>query len=321
MGEDRLGFLGMGEILVDMTPMGVGDYTDIKGFYINLGGAPFNSAVAYSKLGGKSGVIGAVGSDEFGKYLKNELDKYGVDTRGLVFKEGLRTSLAFIKLREDGERDFFFYRKPWSVTADTELAKDELNAEFISKVKWLHISGMALSHEPMRETIFEAIRIAKENNVKISFDPTIRLDVWRSTKEMREVYNEVIKWADMYTLSLDEALYLYGKGNVSELADIILGNYPNLEILSLRLGKEGAYSFERKGEQTKTAYETTIKNIKIVDTTGAGDAWNAAYILALNKHWPIEKRVKFANIVATLKCRDYGAIRGLPSLEEALSYL
>ena len=321
MGDLEIGFLGIGEVLVDMTPMGTGDYTGIDGFYINLGGAPFNSAVAYSKLGGKSGVIGSVGSDEFGKYIKSVLEKYMVDTSGLVFKENLRTSLAFIKLRDDGERDFFFYRKPWTVTADTELTKDELNLELFSKAKWLHISGMALSHKPMREAIFEAIKVAKENDVKVSFDPTVRLDVWWNIEEMKKVYEKVTKQADMYTLSINEAVLLYGENKPMELATRIIEEFPNLEILSLRMGKDGAYSLEREGEEIRTVYETTIKDVKVIDTTGAGDAWNAAYILGLNKGWPLERRVKFANIVATLKCRDYGAINGLPTLDEALGFL
>ena len=94
------------------------------------------------------GFIGAVGSDPFGEMLKAFLVNEGVDVREVVVKKA-RTSLAFVLLREGGERDFFFYRLPWVETADTMLRPEDVDLNLVVEAHVLHVSGVATAFPPL----------------------------------------------------------------------------------------------------------------------------------------------------------------------------
>jgi len=129
-------------------PVEPGPYSDGKLLEVHFGGAPANVVVAIARLGHRVGFIGAVGSDPFGEMLKAFLVNEGVDVRGVVVKKA-RTSLAFVLLREGGERDFFFYRLPWVETADTMLRPEDVDLNLVVEAHVLHVSGVATAFPPL----------------------------------------------------------------------------------------------------------------------------------------------------------------------------
>ncbi len=306
----------IGEILVDMTPTKPGHYTNVPGFLKNFGGAPFNVAIGVSRLGRRSGAIAAVGSDPFGEFLIDTLRKNNVDTSHIVVKKA-RTTLAFITLYPSGERTFFFYRKPWTETADTLLSPEDIDPEYIAGAKILHTSGVALTHSPEREAVLKAIDIAKENSLIFVFDPNVRLDLWASLEDMKETYGEVFKLADAILFAKDEAELLFGEGDHRLIAHKVLKEYSEVKYVAIKLGAEGAYILSRDGLE---AYAPTFK-VKVVDTTGAGDAWAAAFEVGLLEGWSLEKICVFANATASIKCTGYGAVNKLPTRKQVENFL
>jgi fructokinase len=141
-------FLSIGELLIDFTPshLSTTDRCFLEG---NPGGAPANVAVQLSVLGISSGFIGKVGDDIFGKFLKRTLDSYNVSTAGLILDQDFLTTLAFVNLDENGDRDFVFYRNPG---ADTQLQIQEVNFDLVDNCKILHFGSLSFTEEPIRST-------------------------------------------------------------------------------------------------------------------------------------------------------------------------
>ena len=307
--------IALGEILVDMIPFEVGDYTKVTGFSKNFGGAPFNYAIALSRLGRKVGAICSVGNDPFGKFLLETLRKEGVDTRHVKVKQA-RTTLAFVVRYLGGEREFFFYRKPWVETADSLIYPEDIDPGYISSARILHVSGVILSHEPARSSVLKALEIAKGHDVYVSFDINYRLDIWDSKEELLGVYDKALRLSDIILISRDEARELLKTENPSTIADILLKKY-RPKIVAVKLGAKGAYVKQSDGAEVfKEAFK-----VNAVDTTGAGDAWAAGFELGMLEERDLEECVVIANAVGALSVTKIGAINALPTREQLRVFL
>ncbi|MEM1639730.1 MAG: sugar kinase [Desulfurococcaceae archaeon] len=297
----------VGELLVDITILDPGLVREGTHLEIHFGGAPANVAIGVSRLGHKSGMISCVGNDIFGDFLIRTLEENGVDTK-FVKRKNARTTLAFVMLYENAEREFFFYRLPWANTADSMLEPNDINLDEISKARVIHFSGFATSHGQTADTILYMIRRLSHAGVTISYDPTFRKDVWITVDKALKVHSECMKYVNFLSMGIDELKGLYGDISPNSLAEKLFNKYPNLETIAIRLGSRGAYVRTRSEEVEVPAFRITP-----VDTTGAGDAWTAGFIVYyLLEENGLERAVKYANAVAAIKCMARGAITSLP---------
>ncbi len=309
--------VGIGEVLIDFIATEPVSYVEASTFRRFFGGAPMNTLVGIVRLGSTAGAITVVGDDPFGQFLLKELKKNGIDTSRVVIKKNVRTTLAFVANEpKTGERTFIFYRKPWvKGTSVDALSPEDIDYDYISSAKILHVSGFALSQNPARKAILTAIMHAKKEGVRVSFDPTLRLDVWRSEKAIRTIYSKVLKLSDIAMFSLEEAEFTFKISNPERVADKIL-RY-GVEVAGIKLGDKGALVKTRDG---KRVFVPAFK-VKAIDTTGAGDGWNAGLLLGLLKNWDLEKCVKIANAVGALVVTKRGAITALPYRKELNDFL
>jgi sugar/nucleoside kinase (ribokinase family) len=309
--------IGIGEILIDFVATEPVSYIKANLFTKCLGGAPINTLVGISRLGSKSGAICAVGDDPFGMFLIEELKKNGIDTSHVVIKKGMCTTITFVANEpRTGERSFVFYRKPWVAgTADSELSMEDIDLDYISNAKILHVSGFALSQNPTRNTVLKIVEYAKKLGVKVSFDPTLRLDVWNYESEIIDIYSRILKMSNFSTFSLEEGKFLFGKKDPKELAEAAL-KY-GLEIVGIKLGSKGAFIKTSNG---KSVFASPFK-VQAVDTTGAGDGWNAGLLIGLLRDWDLEKISIIANAVGALVVTKHGAITALPTRKELNVFL
>ena len=109
--KKEMDIVALGELLIDFTEAGTGA-DGMKLFEQNPGGAPANLLTAASHMGYRTAFIGKVGTDMHGAFLKKTLEKEGIDTRALVEDPATFTTLAFVEINENGERNFSFARKP-----------------------------------------------------------------------------------------------------------------------------------------------------------------------------------------------------------------
>ncbi|MGB3888874.1 MAG: PfkB family carbohydrate kinase, partial [Priestia megaterium] len=126
----------IGEALIDMIPAQKGlQLKEVESFTRVPGGAPANVAAVVATYGNESALITKVGEDAFGDFLVDTLREVGVGTDMVYRTEEANTALAFVSLREDGERDFSFYRNP---SADLLLTEDEINSDWFASNDVLH---------------------------------------------------------------------------------------------------------------------------------------------------------------------------------------
>ena len=142
-----------GEILIDFTSQGVNE--DGQMLYArNPGGAPANVAVAAGKLGAHTAFLGKAGKDAHGEFLREVLKKEQVDTSGLILDKEYFTTLAFVDVKENGERTFSFARKPG---ADTEIRKEEIDIDVLDRTNIFHVGSLSLTAQPARDTTLYAV--------------------------------------------------------------------------------------------------------------------------------------------------------------------
>ncbi len=143
---EKYDVVAMGELLIDFTQNGYSEQGNPI-FEANPGGAPCNVLAMLQKLGRKTAFIGKVGQDGFGLQLEKALKETGISTEGLCFDKEVHTTLAVVQKKEDGDRDFSFYRKPG---ADMMLRKEEVKEELIRNAKIFHYGSLSLTDEQVR---------------------------------------------------------------------------------------------------------------------------------------------------------------------------
>lgn len=306
----------LGELLIDFTPCGISE-AGMKIFEQNPGGAPANVLTAAGNFGAKTAFIGKVGKDMHGEFLKETLEKYNIETKGLIMDEKVFTTLAFVSLNEKGERTFSFARKP---RADTCLTKEEVNLELIKDCKIFHFGSLSLTDNPSKEALLYALEKAREMNKIISYDPNYRPLLWENKDTAVKEMRAVIKYADIMKISDEETELLTGYKEPEKAALKLIEQ--GVSLVFVTLGSEGSFL------RTKD-FQITVKSKKcnVVDTTGAGDAFWGAILYKLterkNSVFQITEEegkeyLKFANTTAGICVEKRGAIPAMPSLEEVL---
>jgi len=313
--------LCIGELLIDFicSDINVGLDEGVN-FVKKAGGAPANVAVTISKLGGKSFIAGKVGEDFFGKYLKHMLDEEGVNTSMLMEDKHSNTTLAFVSLKSNGERDFIFNRG-----ADELHRYEEINEEVVENCKIIHFgSATALLGGPSKETYIKVMRLSKNAGKFISFDPNYRSDLWKCRlEEFIEISKACIKTADFIKVSDEEMKLISGQDDLNKGLEIL--HELGAGAIAVTLGKEG--TLISNGKECKIVRSIKIKSI---DSTGAGDAFVGAFLWQLGKSdnpkltvknfEKLESITAFANKVGAVVCTKLGAIASIPTLDELNNY-
>ena len=309
--------VGIGEVLIDFVATEPVSFLEVQAFRKCFGGAPMNTLVGVTRLAASSGAVTAVGDDFFGQFLMRELERNGVDTSRVRLKKHKRTTLAFVANEpETGERSFVFYRAPWvRGTSDSALSVEDVDFDYIAEARILHVSGFSLSQNPSRRAVLSAVKHANKVGVKVSFDPTLRVDVWNSDRTIRRLYNCILRLCDIATFSREEAAFLFRKEDPERAAETALEH--GVKIVGIKLGADGALLKTGAGQRV---YIPAFK-VKPVDTTGAGDGWNAGLLVGLLRGWDLETCVTVANAVGALVVTKPGAITALPYRSELNDFL
>ncbi len=305
--------VSMGELLIDFTESGYSQ-NDMRLFEQNPGGAVANVVCAAARLGLKTAFLGKVGNDSHGRFLAGVLDEEGVDTSGLVFTDDAFTTLAFVSLFKNGEREFAFARKPG---ADTCIKASELKTEILTSCKVFHVGSLSMTDEPAREATLHGILTAKKAGAHISYDPNYRAPLWSSEAQARKQMRSLLPYADFVKLSEDEAELLTGYTAPEKALDVLLEK--DVSIAVVTLGEKGAMLGVGDTRTLIPAFPAE----RLVDATGAGDSFWGAFLYCIIKGAPLEnvpgrltEYVRFANAAAMLCLGKRGGIPGMPNLHQ-----
>lgn len=308
--------VALGELLIDFTQNGMSVQGNLL-FEANPGGAPCNVLSMLTRLGHSTSFIGKVGDDMFGNRLESVLKELGIGSSNLVKDKEHRTTLAFVHTAPDGDRDFSFYRKPG---ADIMLTTDDINECEIENCKIFHFGSLSLTDEPVRSATMYALSAAKRKGILISFDPNVRLPLWKSKKEAIEQIKVGLSYCDILKIAEEELEMVTGCSTIDEGVEQLRKEY-QITLISVTKGKNGSCVFY--GE-TKLNVEP-FRQENVVDTTGAGDTFCACVL-----HGVLEKGIDnlsdhdlydiavFANAAASLIVSKKGSLYVMPGKEEIM---
>lgn len=299
----------MGELLIDFTMNGQSEQGNNM-FEACPGGAPCNVLAMLNKLGRKTAFIGKVGRDQFGRLLKETIADSGIETKGLVMDEDIRTTLAFVHTFPDGDREFSFYRNPG---ADMMLSEDEVDYELIRQSKVFHFGTLSMTDEPAKTATKKALEAAKEAGCLITFDPNLREPLWKSLDDAKEAMEYGFRFCDMLKISDNEIQFVSGKEDYDEGIRYLQEKY-HIPVIFLTMGKEGSRAYYQDIRVEKPGF-----TVKAIETTGAGDTFCGCAINGLLKYGldglteeTLGELLTYANAGAALITLKKGAIRSMP---------
>ncbi|WP_318505758.1 carbohydrate kinase [Bacillus sp. T3] len=314
----------IGEVLIDFIPLEKGvALKDVLSFERAPGGAPANVAAAVAKYGMRASMISKLGNDAFGDFLVEKLEQTGVNTNHILRTDEANTGLAFVSLKKNGERDFSFYRNP---SADLLLEADELDEKTFGTGDYLHFCSVDLVESPMKHTHKKAINSVKSKNGIISFDPNVRLPLWKNDQDCRKTILEFLPLAHILKVSDEELEFITGISNEKEaLKSLFQGD---VEVVVYTQGGKGATILTKDIVHVKQGYK-----MNVVDTTGAGDAFIGGFLFLILKNEVQKSNLKtyveehgiemltFANASGALTTTKKGGISALPTLHEIEQFM
>ncbi len=258
----------------------VNSESKVEELEIRYGGSAFNVSVNSSILGLSSGILASIGNDSDG--IIGALRNYGVDYSNLIL-ENSPTGRMFI-LNKENDRIFLFYKG-----ANDKLEKSMINSQVFHEYKFVHIS-------PTKPEIAEyAIKVSKENNNIVSFDPGEQLCYYYPDQVLKTVKN-----VDFLFVNRHELKALIGSNDIEEGAKYLKKRRAKNVIV--KADKKGVYYFGKDYFHEK-AFKVTP-----VDPTGAGDTFSSAFIANFIRDQDIKSSLIYANAAASFCVESYGAI-------------
>lgn len=290
-------FLAVGEAMIEMASVGAETYR--RGF----AGDTFNTAWHVSQIVGpdsETGFVTKIGQDSLSDMFRAQLIEDGLSTHGVGRDPNRTMGLYLIEL--DGvERSFHYWRE---ASAARCLADDmDWLRKSLSGAGFVHFSGITLAilSAPGRDTLWSVLSEARSEGAKVSFDPNIRPRLWSSLSEICDCVARFIEVSDIVLPSFDDEQAVWGdrhpKATLDRyqragVADIVVKNGAKAIVAT-----DGA-----KAQSVETAPVTDV-----VDTSGAGDAFNAGYLAARMAGFDQTKAIGFGQEVSAQVIRTYGA--------------
>ena len=297
--------LAIGEALVELNQP-----QDGAPFAQGFGGDTSNAMIAAARCGAHAGYFTAVGADQFGESLVALWRSEGVDASRIVVNGGAHTGIYFVTHGPDGHA--FSYLRAGS--AASRLTEADTPTEAIRAARILHLSGISQAiSSSAADLVFAAIDVARQAKVLVSYDTNLRLKLW-PLRRARAITHEAMRNADIALPSLDDAIQLTGETT----PDAILDAYLKLgaRVVALKLGKEGSMVATPERRERVAPFP-----VKAIDATGAGDAFDGAFLAEyLNAGDPFAA-ARFANVSAALSTLGFGAVAPLPRRTDVLAAL
>ncbi len=295
----NIDILCVGEVLVDF----IGHQTGVlinntRDYHRYLGGSPTNVAMNAARLGLKPVMVSTVGNDGFGEYIFKRLKEVGVNIENIKVLENKPTSVIFVS-KSDGTPDFIPFRD-----ADRYISEDQISKETLLDSKIFHTTCFALSKEPAQNTILKKAEEAYKLGCKLSIDLNYAKKLWESRDQAFKVIEAYCKLNPLIKISEDDMLRLFEKELPHDQIFTFFHDL-NVDTVCLTLGQDGV-KLSQKGKKVITL--PAIKVDKVMDTTGAGDAFWSGFLFAYIKEKPIEECLEVALKLAALKLQNVGRL-------------
>ena len=286
--------LSVGELLIDFISEDyIDDFSKPTSFRQFQGGSPANMCLNMSLLGNHAKLVCSVGDDAMGQFLYNKVKGYGLNSDDVAIIPNMPSTLILVT-RSRTTPDFEAYRMAYC-----QISKQQLSEAIHSKI--FHTTCFALSKNPAQQNIMETAALAAKNGVQLSIDVNYAEKIWPDRTEAQAIvkqycsYGAIVKVSDVDWSRLYPSI-AFDKVKVAE-------HFLNLGAteVCVTMGEEGSYVND--GE---TAHSIGILPIKVVDTTGAGDAFWSGYLTAWLDGKALEEKALAGRQMAALKLQHAG---------------
>jgi 2-dehydro-3-deoxygluconokinase len=291
--------LSIGECMVELARGPDG------GFRLAFGGDTFNTAIYASRLGLPTAYATALGDDPYSAEIVEQAENEGVDTSLVPRRAGTMPGLYLIETKS-GERTFYYWRDHSPARSLFEIEGDAGRiGTRMKQAGVIYFSGITLSiYSPAGLDIFERLLLeARRAGAKIAFDSNYRQRGWRGDLDRaRRTFMRFLALCDIALPSIDDEQALWGEGD----AGAVIARMSGLGIpeIAVKTGADGAY-FVENGSVT---HVPPPKQLQPVDTTAAGDSFNAAYLVRRARGATVPDAIRAAHALAGIVIRHRGAI-------------
>lgn len=304
MNKREYGLVAVGELLGDFIGSEIAtSIYDTSKFERFQGGSPANLAANMARLGFKTAIISAVGTDNLGKYLVEKVEAAGVDTQFVIYDNHEPSSIVLVS-RTTGTPDFIPYR-----TADRMIKSADIPDELLQKCSVFHTTCWPLSKQPSQSAVLDAAKRAKAAGCILSADLNYAERVWPDREEAHVIIKEYLSHGALIKLSEDDAERFYGKEvSMEKVFDDFHGWGASL--ICYTMGGKGSVV----SDGNKLIFNQP-EAITVVDATGAGDSFWSGFLAAYLSGKTAEQCAKAGSKMAKIKLTTIGPIKHSVNLE------
>jgi len=267
---------------------------------VNMGGSVYNAAVAMNRLKLKPIMISQIGRDLFGTLLCSFLKEQGMTTNHIKASD-YPTGVTVGLVSPGGEKRWISVREK---AADIHIT--EYDTKLLQQSNVLYISGVELVEgKESRETAINMAHQIKKKGGTVFLDPNIRVPIWEIDDDIKAAFERIYPYIDVLIPNEKELELLGNNPNVHESSISILSK--GVASIWVKLGGKGCAYYTKNSSITFPA-----NKVEVVDTSGAGDAFNAAVIYGTTTGISAEVTGVFANLFASHIVTKYGTTQALP---------
>ena len=271
--------------------------------HLKTGGCGMNTAIGLKKLGGAVAMLGKVGRDGFGMFMRDTLLDHGVDISGLIMEEEGMTSASVVLLGSDGERTILH-----CLGTNQSLRYEDVNLTLVHDARMLFIGGTFLMPSFDGDDAAKLLAYARQKGCVTAMDTA-----WDSTDRWLDVIEPCLSYLDWFMPSREEAAKITGRDDPAEMAEFL--KMRGVRNAVIKLGDAGCYVCADE------SFFLPAFDVDCVDTAGAGDAWCSGFLTGIVRGMGIRKAAVLGNACGALCVTAIGTTDGLRSFSETIDFI
>lgn len=298
--------LGIGECMIELDAEGTLDQSDV--FRRQVGGDVYNTLVACSRLGSRAGFCTRVALDGFGQVLLRHFEENRIDTRWVQGVSHGVNGVYFIAHNSQGGHAFVYYRKD---TAASQITPQQITPAMVSGASIVYATGVTQAiSSTARQAVLRAFDLARSQGRLVAYDPNYRPNLWNHTDQALEALTEVLPYVDVILPSLADLQPLFGFADVAHALEFF--RLRGVPIVIVKQGEQGITLGFRNHQEHLAPWPVE----RVVDTVGAGDAFNGGFLHGLLQQRSLVDCARIGLMVAAKSLESPGPIAGLPDGQE-----
>ena len=272
---------------------------------VTVAGTAAGTSVDMAKLGMRVIAMGAIGQDEIGHMVVSTMNRYGIDTDSLVRKPGVQTSATMLPIRPNGERPALHV-----VGANGAFTLEDVNWDAIAGAQYLHVGGTSLMEKFDGQPVSEVVKFAKSKGLTTTWD-----FIGVPKPRLAEMIAHSLPYVDYFMPNIEEAQMISGLTDRADMQRFFFDL--GAKTIIFKMGAEGSAIIAKGGVEARLP----AFRVKVVDTTGCGDAYCGGFITGLAQGWTVEQAAKLGSACGSLVASGLGSDAGIVNLDQVVEFM